>query len=611
MATYYGRFGTRYTTAGQLGSGGEGTVYTLSGYNSIVAKIYKDSRFPDGNSRAVMERKLKAMLAMNVPYTVSGVPRFAWPQDILYENNVMKGFIMPEIHTKYKIYDMYRGGRNAVREKLYPDYTWKYSVQFAYHLAWLVDYLHSYNIVIGDFNQSNIAVDVQSGTVVIIDCDSFDIRDPITGEHFPCTVGLPEMLAPELQAVGNLSQAAFTKSSDYFSLAIHIFRLLMDNADPFGGVITTGASMSSIPANQAICNGECAYVRNVPGKKIPSWSQKPEMLPPEILGLFRRTFDYTALTAKKNISRRATAYDWAMALQPYGMAEPNPLLKRCPVNRKHVYPAHNRRCPWCEQEAETKTQGKPAVKTAADRTENKTTDRSRQKKKKKKNPWPGRFFRAAVVSALLAAAYRYYTVQESGRAEKAKDLFWEGQQGAAISAPASDSSVPNQGNSAVSVPASDSSAPNQENSAVSASASGSPVPNQGNSAGPAPASSESLPLQELLAGKADGSDDELYGTAEEEKTEYILEGSDSRYIAEEELYPLTQQEIQLARNEIYARHGRRFDTDWIREHFEGTDWYTPQYDPDYFDQNLTAEFNEYEKANIDVITAYEERMGYY
>ncbi len=352
MATYYGQSGACYTTGRRLGSGGEGTVYALSGYDGLVAKVYRDSRFSDVNARSVMERKLKAMLAMHVPYTISGIHRFVWPHDILYENGVMVGFVMPKICTEYKIYDMYRGGRNAVRKKLYPDYTWKYSVQFAYHLAWLVNYLHSYNIVIGDFNQSNIAVDVQNGTIVIIDCDSFDITDPVTGEHFPCTVGLPEMLAPELQAVGNLSRAKFTRSSDYFSLAIHIFRLLMDNADPFGGVITTGASISSISANQAICNGECAYVRDVPGKKIPSWSQKPSMLPPEILSLFEKTFNYTALTAKKNIPRRATAYDWAVALQPYGMAEPNLKLRCCPVNKNHVYPAHNRICPWCMNQQE-------------------------------------------------------------------------------------------------------------------------------------------------------------------------------------------------------------------------------------------------------------------
>ena len=520
MATYYGRFGTRYTTVMQLGSGGEGTVYSLSGYAGIVAKIYKADRFHNSNDRNIMERKLKAMLSMNVEYIVDGIARFSWPQDILYENDVMVGFIMPEIHTKYKIYDMYRGGKNSIREKVYPNYTWKYSVQFAYHLAWLVNYLHSYNIVIGDFNQNNIAIDPQSGTVIIIDCDSFDITDHMTGEHFPCTVGLPEMLAPELQTVGNLAKAKFTKNSDYFSLAIHIFRLLMDNADPFGGVITTNASISNIPANQAICNGECVYVRNVPGKVIPNWSQKPSMLPPEILRLFKKTFDYTALTALKKISDRATAYEWCMALKPYGLAEPNSNLKHCSLNKNHVYPAHNNKCPWCNN-----------IDQNTFKVDNTL----------------GKIACVIIVIVLLILGYKYYDSQKTKPYNT--DVF--------------------------------SSNTNQEDT--------------------------------IYEDSTDPSSDEIYGeTIKEDNSDYIIFGSDSRYITEEDLTSLTKQEVQLARNEIFARHGRKFNTDWIKEYFEAQSWYVPEYEADYFDNNLVnTEFNDYEKENIKFISAYEEKMGYY
>lgn len=533
MATYYGRFGTQYTTVKQLGSGGEGTVYTLSGYDGIVAKIYKAERFHNSNERNIMERKLKAMLSMNVAYIVDGIARFSWPQDILYENGVMVGFTMPEIHTKYKIFDMYRGGKNSIREKVYPNYTWKYSVQFAYHLAWLVHYLHSYNIVIGDFNQNNIAIDPQSGTVIIIDCDSFDITDSITGEHFPCTVGLPEMLAPELQTVGNLEKAKFTKNSDYFSLAIHIFRLLMDNADPFGGVITTNTSISNIPANQAICNGECAYVRNVPGKIIPKWSQQPAMLPPEILQLFKKTFDYTALTAIKKISNRATAYEWCMALKPYGLPEPNLNLKHCSLNKNHVYPAHNNKCPWCNNIAQK------INKVDSSSLKNNST-------KNKKGILFGKIACAIIVIVLLFLGYKYYESQMEKLYNK--DMV--------------------------------SANPNQEDT--------------------------------IYEESTDSSSDEIYIEPEKEgNSDYIIIGSDSRYITEEDLNSLTQQEVILARNEIYARHGRKFNADWIREYFEEQSWYVPEYEPDYFDNNLAnAEFNDYEKENIRVIRAYEEKMGY-
>lgn len=528
MNTYYGRMGTRYTTIQELGSGGEGTVYTLSGYNGIVAKIYKPERFKTSADRDTMERKLKAMISMNVSYLVDGIARFAWPQDILYDHDVMVGFIMPEIKTKYKIYDMYRGGTNSVREKVYPNYTWKYSVQFAYHLAWLVNYLHSHGIVIGDFNQSNIAIDTNSGTVIIIDCDSFDITDPITGEHFPCGVGLPEMLAPELQLTRDLSKAQFTKQSDYFSLAIHIFRLLMDNADPFGGIITTNESISNIPANHAICNGECVYVRNVNGKKIPEWAPKPTMLPPELLSLFNKTFNYTAVTAKRKISSRATAAEWCKALATFGAKEPNVNLKKCSSNPRHVYSAHNKSCPWCDNKSKTNSQSTDNNKNNVNLQKNKSNGNITYQRSN------GLLWIIIVVALVIGGVALIMHLQRN------------------------DTSI------------------------------------------------DYSPDEIQESEEYDNIND-----LESDYTQYIIYDSDSRYIDDSDLDVLSQTDVQLARNEIFARHGRGFKTDWIREYFESTNWYEEQYDPEYFDNNIVnSVFNDFEKTNANYILEYEKRKGY-
>lgn len=90
-------------------------------------------------------------------------------------------------------------------------------------------------------------------------------------------------------------------------------------------------------------------------------------------------------------------------------------------------------------------------------------------------------------------------------------------------------------------------------------------------------------------------------------TEYILPNSNSEYISYSDLEGLSQTEVSLARNEIYARHGRKFETDSIREYFEMKTWYEPSIDSDNFSESV---FNNYEKDNIKTIINYEEEKGW-
>lgn len=89
------------------------------------------------------------------------------------------------------------------------------------------------------------------------------------------------------------------------------------------------------------------------------------------------------------------------------------------------------------------------------------------------------------------------------------------------------------------------------------------------------------------------------------KGEYILPDSDSVYLEEADLSRLTADECRLARNEIYARHGKIFNDQELQKHFEECSWYTPV-SKDVPDSMLSK----IEIENVKLIVEYEKKMGY-
>lgn len=106
--------GITYNLIQQLGAGGEGSVFTIQGNNDKVAKIYNKKILQNRTLRDQRERKLKAMLKLNLPVRVDGILRLAWPLDILYQQGVCVGFVMPKISDMLGIYDIQQIGRAHV-----------------------------------------------------------------------------------------------------------------------------------------------------------------------------------------------------------------------------------------------------------------------------------------------------------------------------------------------------------------------------------------------------------------------------------------------------------------------------------------------------------------
>ena len=74
------------------------------------------------------------------------------------------------------------------------------------------------------------------------------------------------------------------------------------------------------------------------------------------------------------------------------------------------------------------------------------------------------------------------------------------------------------------------------------------------------------------------------------------------YTAEKEVENLSDADRRLAKNEIYARHGRMFDSADLQDYFESKSWYKGTVKPSDFDESV---LNKYEKANIDLISSME------
>lgn len=97
-------------------------------------------------------------------------------------------------------------------------------------------------------------------------------------------------------------------------------------------------------------------------------------------------------------------------------------------------------------------------------------------------------------------------------------------------------------------------------------------------------------------------DDRKDTIGEKEKYTYVIEDSDKKYLTDSDVQGLTLQEINYAKNEIFARHGRKFQSAELQRYFNSKSWYEGKYDPSDFDQHYSsAVLNDFEKKNADFL----------
>ena len=86
--------------------------------------------------------------------------------------------------------------------------------------------------------------------------------------------------------------------------------------------------------------------------------------------------------------------------------------------------------------------------------------------------------------------------------------------------------------------------------------------------------------------------------------EYWIEYCDKMALSESDLYGMTQEECRLARNAIYAKSGRIFQSADLTNYFGQFSWYYPYVSASDFTDSM---LNSYQLYNLNLVIEYESR----
>ena len=215
-----------------IGAGGEGEVYEDRSDPSMVIKVLHPQH-------ATPERaaKLQAMCA-NPPQDAR---EFSWPNMLETDSSGIR-YRMPRASGKAgTAYRFISANERRQLPQLQQDY--QYRANIGVRIAEAFRRLHAIHVRIGDVNPSNILVS-DGGSVMLIDCDSFQIPGPPGHQPYPCVVGSPEYTAPEID---DFRRQFRSQDSDNFALAVLLYQLLSNGSHPYQGIdASTSEAVSNI-----------------------------------------------------------------------------------------------------------------------------------------------------------------------------------------------------------------------------------------------------------------------------------------------------------------------------------------------------------------------------
>lgn len=327
MNTYYGDNGISYILTDKIDSGGTATIYKIQGDSAHVAKIFfRREKQRDTKIRALKQLKWSDEIKKYV----------VLPQVILYEDRERTrqcGFVMDSVDCSTLLTHTFIGERPlSIRRRAI----------VGLNICKALRSIHENSggkkgqLLMGDFNFKNIAVNRYNGEIRIIDADSFHLKVRTKGssdyQTLPCTELYPDFFMPEILKLMNLHKGStleqlsvlgkptFSLYTDYYCLAYHLHLLLL-NCAPFScalpATIAGKASQAVPPLNILRMNGNYCYSNlYTDGTKRtirPDYCPDFNILTPKLQSLFIRAFE----TGARQPELRPSPEEFIPALSEY------------------------------------------------------------------------------------------------------------------------------------------------------------------------------------------------------------------------------------------------------------------------------------------------------
>ncbi len=92
--------------------------------------------------------------------------------------------------------------------------------------------------------------------------------------------------------------------------------------------------------------------------------------------------------------------------------------------------------------------------------------------------------------------------------------------------------------------------------------------------------------------------------------EYMFPNLSDKDLDPDMLFVCNQTDLSIARNQLFAKYGRKFTDPFLSAVFSRKDWYDPRIDGETFDKEINKKLTEIEKKNLQLVLDIEENQYY-